>query len=220
MIITIHQPDFAPWLGFFDRWRHSDLYIVLDDVQFLRRGWHHRDRIKTDNGPCWLTIPVLKKGKYKQRINEVLIDNNTNWRTKHLRTITHAYGNCPGFSAIFPALEKAYGRQHGRLMDFNIDILKLLAEFLGINTPMVMASAYPSKLTSTARLAALTATHKGTVYLTGTGSRDYLDETIFENQGISVEWQTFKHPNYPQANGHFETGMSTIDFLMNTGNMV
>ena len=215
MIVTIHQPDFSPWLGYFHRWAISDLYIVLDDVQFLRRGWQHRDRIKTADGPRWLTVPVLKKGKYEQRINEAYIDNTTNWRARHLGSITQAYSRCPGYSSLFPELKRIYGAGHNLLKDFNLDLLRLFADLLGIDTPVVMASESPSTLSSTARLVELTAIHGGTHYLTGTGSRAYLEEELFESKGITVDWQDFEHPVYPQKHGEFEPGMSVIDYLMN-----
>ena len=91
MIVAIHQPDFLPWLGFFDRWQKSDLHIVLDDVQFLRRGWHNRDKVKVPGGVAWLTVPILKKGRYGQPLQETLIDNSRPWRRKHLGMIRDSY---------------------------------------------------------------------------------------------------------------------------------
>jgi hypothetical protein len=217
MIVTIHQPDFAPWLGFFDRWATGDLYVVLDDVQFLRRGWHHRDKVKTAGGVSWLTVPVVKKGRYEQRICDARIDNSSDWRAKHLGTLAAAYGRCAGFQSLFPELERIYAGGHDRLMDFNLDLLRLFAARLGIETPVALASDHPSELTSSARLVELTAIHGGTVYLTGTGSRDYLDEQVFADRGIKVIWQDFSHPVYPQRFGGFEPGMSVIDYLMNGG---
>ncbi|WP_147819472.1 WbqC family protein [Salidesulfovibrio onnuriiensis] len=216
MIVTIHQPDFAPWLGFFHRWAKSDLYIILDDVQFLRRGWHHRDMIKTANGPSWLTVPVIKRGKYEQRINETLIDNSSNWRKKHLGTIATAYNKAPGFKTLFPQLETIYGQNHDLLMDFNMDLLKLFAQIMGIETPMKLASETPTPQTSTMRLVELTKHHGGSVYLTGTGSRDYLDQTLFEKAGITVVWQAYSPVSYPQLHDGFASKLSIIDYLMNT----
>ncbi|MFZ6028212.1 MAG: WbqC family protein [Chloroflexota bacterium] len=214
MIVTIHQPDFAPWLGFFDRWQKSDLFIVLDDVQFLRRGWHHRDRVKTAAGPRWLTVPVKKKGRFVQRINETEIDNAIDWRTKHLDTIAAAYGKTPGFRTVFPLLARTYGERHTLLVEFNLALLALFAGLLGIGTPVAFASAHPSTSRASERLAELTAIHGGKVYHTGTGSRSYLNENIFAARGIAVLWQEFDHPHYPQPHGDFAAGMSVIDFLM------
>ena len=97
-IIVIHQPDFIPWIGFFDRLIKSDIFVVLDNVQYIRQGWHHRDKIKTASGSMWLTVPVKKKGRYEQLINEVEIDYSQNWQSKHLKTIHHNYGHAKYFS--------------------------------------------------------------------------------------------------------------------------
>jgi len=141
MIVTIHQPDFFPWLGFFDRWQKSDIYIVLDDVQFLRCGWHHRDKIKTQNGVQWLTVPVQKKGRYHQTIKEVKINNQENWNQKHLKTIQTAYKKAPNFDLVFGKLSEIYNREYDLLIEFNMDLLRLCSKLLGINTPLVFASA-------------------------------------------------------------------------------
>lgn len=218
MIVTIHQPDFAPWLGFFHRWAASDLYVVLDDVQFLRRGWHHRDRIRTKAGLVWLTVPVLKKGRYDQRINEVRMDNGSNWRAKHLGTIAAAYGKCQMFGDVFPRIEKVYAGPHELLIDFNMALLREFADLLGIKVPMAMASDNPSDCSSTDRLVELTALHGGTAYMTGLGSRDYLDEAAFAQKGIEVIWDEYRPAPYQQVHGSFEPGLSVIDYLMNVRN--
>ena len=149
MIVTIHQPDFLPWLGFFDRWQKSDLYIVLDDVQFLRRGWQHRDKIKTKEGAAWLTVPVIKKGKHDQLIRDVKIDNGTNWRYKHLKTIESNYSKAPNFEDCFKRIKEIYDKKHLFLIDLNMDILQWVDIELRITTPYVFASAYDVKSIST-----------------------------------------------------------------------
>lgn len=152
MIVTIHQPDFLPWLGFFDRWGKSDLYIVLDDVQFIRRGWHHRDKIKTQNGIKWLTVPVQKKGRYHQTIKEVKIDHQENWSQKHLKTIQMAYKKATHFDLVFGKLSEIYNREYDLLIAFNMDLLRLCSKMLGINTPLVFASDFNIKSTDSRRL--------------------------------------------------------------------
>lgn len=216
MIVTIHQPDFMPWLGFFERWRRSDLYVLLDDVQFLRRGWHHRDRIKTPSGPAWLTVPVLKKGRMEQEIREARLEDGP-WRRKHLAAIRAAYGRAPYFPRIFPLLEELYERDHERLMDLNLDLLRLFAALFGITTLTALASDTPVQTTGTERLVELCAAHGADTYLTGTGSRDYLDESLFTARGIRVEWQEFAQPIYPQLHGGFAPGLSALDCLMMCG---
>ena len=213
-MVTIHQPDFMPWLGFFDRWAKSDLYVVLDDVQFLRRGWHHRDKIKTPHGAVWLTVPVKNKGRFEQQIREVEIDNDSNWRRKHLRTIQSAYFKAPNFENLFPKIEVVYGKDHEKLVDFNLELLRLLAEAFGIKTPVALASDKQLSGEKSERLVNLVKLNKGTKYLTGSGSRSYLDENLFAAEDIEVAWQDFEHPVYAQLNGDFQSGLSALDYLM------
>ena len=214
MIITIHQPDFLPWLGFFDRWRKSDLYIVLDDVQFIRRGWQHRDKIKTQDGVQMLTVPVLKKGRYCQLIKEVEINNKENWRHKQLKTIQSAYKKAPDFDFVFSKLSEIYNREYDLLIEFNMDLLRLCSKMLGVNTPLAFASDFNIKSTGSQRLVDLVQSVGGKEYLTGTGARDYLEEELFKKVGIGVHWQEFEHPVYKQLHGSFEKMLSVLDFLM------
>jgi hypothetical protein len=213
-VVTIHQPDFLPWLGFFDRWAKSDLYIILDDVQFLRRGWHHRDKIKTPQGVIWLTVPTRKKGRFDQQIKTVEIAQSGDWRRKHLETIRMAYKKAPNFSRIFPQLEEIYQRAAIRLIDFNLDLLQLAASELEINTPIMNASELYTDSSSTQRLVQLLERVSGTVYLTGLGSRAYLDENLFVQANIDIWWQDFQHPTYPQLHGNFQPNLSVLDYLM------
>lgn len=214
MIVTIHQPDFLPWLGFFDRWKKSDVYVVLDDVQFLRRGWHHRDKIKTRQGVQWLTVPVISKGKYYQRIMDVLIDAGSDWRSKHLKTIEANYKKSPCFEACFSKLKNVYDKGHQHLIDLNMDLLRFAAEELGITTPVVFASQYAVTSTSSRRLVDLVKAVQGNEYSTGQGSQGYLDRQLFHDSGISLRWQEFDHPVYPQLHGEFVPMLSCLDYLM------
>lgn len=214
MIVTIHQPDFLPWLGFFDRWHKSDLYIVLDDVQFLRRGWHHRDKIKTKSGAKWFTVPVIKKGQYQQSIREVKIDNGSNWRHKHLKTIESNYKKAPNFEDCFEKIKEIYDKRHLFLIDLNMDLLQWVAIELGITTPTVFTSEYHVKSTSTQRLVDLVKLVDGDGYLTGQGSKDYLDESPFSKENIKVIWQKFQHPVYGHLHGEFIPRLSCLDYLM------
>ena len=214
MIITIHQPDFLPWLGFFDRWRKSNLYVVLDDAQFLRRGWHHRDRIKTALGIRWLTIPALKKGRYFQQIREVKIDNDKDWRSQHLGMISQAYNKAPNFNHVFEGIKKIYLHGHEFLMDLNMEFLQFAANMLGITTPIVYASTFNIKENGNQRLIELLKAVNGNTYLTGLGSKDYLDEKNFTREQIKVIWQKFNHPFYSQLYGDFIERLSVLDYLM------
>ncbi len=218
MIVTIHQPDFLPWLGFFDRWQKSDLYIVLDDVQYIRRGWQHRDKIKTPQGVKWLTVPVIKKGRYEQQVKDVEINNEENWRQKHLNTIQAAYKKAPNFNSVYHSIKEILSREHQLLIDLNIDLLKYCADMLQIETPFIFSSSFQENSKGTERLVRLVKAAGGNIYLTGLGSRDYLDEEAFNREGIEVCWQKYKQPVYPQLHKEFEKMLSIIDFLMMVSN--
>ncbi|KPA15155.1 WbqC-like protein family [Candidatus Magnetomorum sp. HK-1] len=214
MVVTIHQPDFLPWLGFFDRLYKCDLYIVLDDVQFLRRGWHHRDKIKTPHGVKWLTVPVLKKGKYNQNINEVEIDNNKNWKKNFLGLIANSYNKSANFSVVYNCIEKILAKNHTQLIELNMDLLHYCIDVLDIHKKIIFSSSLKINLKATDKLVNLVKAVNGKAYLTGSGSRSYLDEETFKKEKIELLWQNFKHPYYSQLHGSFEKMLSVIDFLM------
>ncbi len=219
MIVTIHQPDFIPWRGFFDRLRQADLFVVLDDVQFLRRGWHHRDRIKTQKGPAWLTVPTLRKGRFHQLIRDVRIDNSSNWRRKHLGLIRASYAKAPCFEENFTKLEAVYGHCHELLMDLCMDLIYWAMNRLCIETKCIFSSDLNAPGTGTERLVNICAEMGADTYLTGTGSKDYLDESLFAKAGMKVRWQQIGMQPYPQLHGVYEPDLSILDYLMMQGSI-
>lgn len=217
MIVCVHQPDFAPWMGFFERLVHADVWVVLDDVQFLRRGWHHRDRILGPDGPRWLTVPVQKKGRYEQEIREVEIDDSEDWRRRHLATIAHAYARAPGREAGLALLRSAYEAGHRRLMDLNLDVIVSFLERLDLAPEIVFASELGVAGRSSERLVGICRELGADGYLTGRGSRDYLDERLFHAAGIEVIWQDYETPPYDQGRPDFVPGLSALDALLHLG---
>lgn len=214
--ICIHQPDFVPYLGFFQRLLISQHFILLDDVQFIRRGWQHRDRIKGRNGPIWLTL-ALRKGDYHQLINEVELSSDPSWIVANLNLLRECYGKAKYFAEVFPRVEAIYYTGHRRLIDFNCALLGLAMEYFDISVSISLASEYGVDTKSSARLLDLVRCRQGDTYLTGTGSRDYLDEEMFKEAGVRVMWQDFRHPVYPQLYGDFEPMLSCLDLLFNCG---
>lgn len=214
--ICIHQPDFAPYLGFFHRLLISQHFILLDDVQFIRRGWQHRDRIKGKNGQIWLTLG-LHKGDYHQLINQVALSEDPKWIEDNLNLLRECYAKAEFFAEVFPRVAAIYHAGHHRMMDFNCALLDLAMEYFDISVPISRSSEYGIAATSSARLLALTQAKGGDTYLTGTGSRDYLDEEMFRAAGVRVMWQDFRHPVYPQLHGDFEPMLSCLDVLFNCG---
>ena len=217
MKVCIHQPDFAPYLGFFRRLIDCDTYIAFDDVQFLRRGWHHRDKIKTRSGTTWLTLPT-RKADYAAAINEIELDPDTDaWIPKHLNLLKENYAGCTYFDSYFSALEGIYNKRHRRLIDFNLDVLNFFLAELEIEIKTVFSSQFGVTGEKNDRLTTLVRAVGGDHYITGTGSRDYIDADKFKQAGITLEIQKFDHPVYPQAFGDFIPYLSGIDAIMNCG---
>jgi hypothetical protein len=214
--ICIHQPDFAPHLGFFHRLLLADHYVILDDVQFIRRGWQHRDKIKGKSESRWLTLSI-QKGNFHQKINEVLLATNTEWIEDNLNLLCDAYKNASHFDEVYSRVELIYRAGHTKMIDLNLDMIRLALDYFQITIPISYASQYKVEAKSTARLIKLIKVLEGGIYLTGTGSRAYLEETLFNEAGIRVRWQNFNHPLYPQLNGNFEPMLSCLDMIFNCG---
>jgi len=214
--VVIHQPDFLPWLGFFDRLLTADLYIVLDHVQFVKRGWIHRDRIKTPRGPAWLTL-TLQKDSVETPINAMLLASDLKWRKEHLNLIFGNYRHATFFKEIFPRLEALYLTAHEKLVDINIAGLDMLSEMLDVHVPRMYSSQMNPAGSSTALNVDLLQKAGATRYLSGVGARAYFDSALLTNAGIELEWQDFDHPVYSQLHGEFVPMLSSIDVLFNCG---
>lgn len=216
--VVIHQPDFIPYLGFFHRFLSADLYVVLDHVQFVygSRAWTHRDKIKTPKGAQWLTVSV-KKVSRDTPINQVELSDEIDWRTDHIRLLEANYQDAPFFDQIMPRLRNFYAEPDKMLAEFNLRSIKLLMSMLDVETPIVLSSKLAPQGAKNALLIDLLKKIGADRYLTGVGSRDYLDESLFEKAGVGVLWQNYQHPVYPQLFGKFEPYLSAIDMLFNCG---
>ncbi|MFC1579353.1 WbqC family protein [Thermodesulfobacteriota bacterium] len=214
--IVIHQPDFIPYIGFFHRLLDCDLFIILDHVQLLARGWHHRDQIKGPGGKHWLTVPINRTVK-NPPINKAEIDYSSNWVEKHLKTITHFYKKAPFFNSLYPQMEAIYHRKYSMLIDLNIALLNLFTDLFAISVETTMSSSFEIQSKKSELILALVQAANGTHYLSGLGARDYLDQSLFANNGIRLLWQDFQHPVYPQLHGDFIPHLSCLDFAMNCG---
>jgi hypothetical protein len=208
----------VPWKGFFDLIGRCDEYVIFDSVQYARRHWHNRNRIKTASGVEWLTIPVITKGRYEQPINEVRIEKP--WAQKHWRALELAYRRAPYFDALAPTVHDWFEQagRHEHLSKVNAIFLRGIAGLLGLGTRIVSDADYPATGVKTERLLAIVRAAGADRYLSGPSARDYLDESMFEAAGVAVEWMNYEnYPEYPQLHGGFEHAVSTLDLLFNTG---
>lgn len=216
--VVIHQPDFAPYIGFFHRFLSADLYIVLDHVQFVKssRGWTHRDKIKTPQGEKWLTLSV-KKARLGTPINEILLSNDVNWRESHIDTFERNYKDTLYFYEIMPTLRDLYSLPCESLSVFNLKLIDKILSFLNINIPMVLSSELDPQGSKNQLLVDLLTKVDATHYLSGLGARDYFDAECFREAGVEVVWQDFEHPIYPQLYNSFVPYLSILDMLFNCG---
>lgn len=215
MIVTIHQPNFAPWTGYFDKMAQSDAFVLLDTVPFTKGGFQNRVKIKGTGGAQWLTIPVHTKGKLGQLTNEVETNETKDWRGDHLKTLQTLYGRRPGYQRAAELLGGVYAKQSANLAELCIDIITQLRDHYGIQTRLVRSSELTATGSSSELLAQLVAELGGTTYLSGPSGRNYLDEQVFAERGITVEYHSFTPQPYEQPNGDFIAGLSMLDHLAN-----
>ncbi|HZM00228.1 MAG TPA: WbqC family protein [Planctomycetota bacterium] len=218
MIATMHQPEHLPWLGFFDKLRQCDVFVLLDTVQFARRDFQNRNRIKSPDGALWLTVPVASKGSFDQAIEDVEIVNDRDWRRKCWSAMQHNYARAPFFGDHQPFFEELYQREWTRLVDLNLTLIRYLAGQLGLGARLVTASELGIRDRGGTSVALACARAVGAdTYLSGAFGRDYLDATQFAEASIAVRFQDFQHPTYSQQFGEFLPRLSAIDLLFNCG---
>jgi hypothetical protein len=217
MIVGIHQPNFFPWLGFFDKMVKCDVFILLDMVQFIKRGYQNRVQIKWPNGPQWLTVPVISKGRWKQKTCDVEMDNSDHWRRTHLQTLETLYRKTFHYHALVNEISSLYEKPTGNLVEFNVSGIMWGIRQLNIETKLVLASELKHNSSSSALLLELVKAVGGTVYLSGPTGHNYLDEALFLKAGIEVEYHSFTPFTYPQRFGEFVAGLSVLDYLFNVG---
>jgi len=217
LIVAIHQPEHTPWLGFFDKMRQADMAVLLDNVQFRKNYFQNRNRIRTQQGWTWLTVPVLAKGKSGQLIQDTQINNTVNWQSKVWKSIFYAYNKAPFFDQYSSFLKQVYDKLWTHLADLNEEIIRYIAQELGIQAKVIKASTLGTTGRSTDLLLEICQKVNADVYLSGISGKGYLEETKFTEQGIKVIYQEFYHPIYKQMYEPFIPCMSIIDLLFNHG---
>jgi hypothetical protein len=221
MRVALHQPHYLPWLGLIDKIDRSDLFIVLDTVQFERRGWQNRNYVAGRDKPVLLTVPV-NQGNRDDRILDKRIDNGRQWRIKHYKALSeHCYRRAPYWREYRDEIAHLYETEWDGLAELATETTRMLMRCFGIDTPVLLASEigdFPGRKSEL--LAQICAKTGADIMLSGDGARDYLDTGALRRYGIGVEWQDFRHPVYPQhlpAGAGFVPRLSAIDLLLNTG---
>jgi len=217
MIISVHQPQYIPWLGYFDKIARSDTFVFLDNVQYKEREFQNRNKIRTKDGSSWLTVPVVSKGEGRQNIRDVRIDNQIPWQRKHLGALRSAYAKASFFNKYYTFFEEVLARDWEYLKDLNIQIIEFILKDLTISTPICFESDLKVNATSSERIVDICKQLKADTYLSGSGGKDYLDAALFERENIKLLYQDFKHSQYKQCFAPFMSYMSIIDLLFNCG---
>jgi WbqC-like protein family len=214
--LAAHQPQYLPWLGYFDKMDQADLFVLLDTVQYKKNEWQNRNRIRTCDGWQWLTVPVHYR--YPMSLREVQVDDASSWRRKHRETLRQVYARAPHRDAVLPPLEALLDLPTASLADLNTRGIRILAEMLGVRTPIVVASTLPGVAEGKDdRLIDLCRRLKCTEYLAGAGGFGYMNLEALRRSGITVVFQEFLHPVYTQAFPGFEPNLSAVDLLMHCG---
>lgn len=215
--VVILQPGYLPWLGFFDQMLRSDVFVYFDDVQYDKHGWRNRNRIKSATGPIWLTVPVLNTGRQGQKINEVEIDNRSPWARKHITAIAQAYAKAPHLKRYLPQLDALLTRHWESLLELDLAVVELICNWIGIERQIERASCLGIGGEQSERLLNICKHFQADRYLSGDSAQNYLDVKLFLHEGVQVEWQSYRHPTYPQLHGEFAPYLSVLDLVMNVG---
>jgi hypothetical protein len=216
--VAIVQSSYIPWKGYFDLIRAVDEFILLDDVQFTKRDWRSRNRIKTKDGLHWLSIPVHNKGRYEQRILDTNISDPA-WARRHWQTIQNAYARAPFFEAYAPFFEPLYRSPvSDRLSLVNHSLIVAGCAALGVTTPITWSEAYHPCDGRNERLIDICVKTGATDYLSGPSAQGYIDEAAFNAAGVAVSFADYSgYPEYPQLHGAFEHAVSILDLLFSVG---
>lgn len=218
MIASIHQPNFLPWLGFFNKILRSDVYIVFDDVQFPRgKDYAFRNKIKQPSGETWITLPVSNKSNLVPWHDAIISD--TDWKIKHIQQIDNAYHKTPYYTDIMPLITSCYDFQTSSVLEFNLNFISTVLTYFDWHGTVIRSSTLELNTSGLDKIIDILQYVTATEYITGegAGSARYINADVFENINIKLTYQNFKHPIYTQQHGNFIENMSIIDLLFNEG---
>lgn len=212
-VVGILQPSYIPWLGAFDMLAACDIWIFYDDVQYNRRSFRNRNRIKTIRGAEYLTVPVEKQPR-DTPTNAIRIAEVSPWAEHHLSKLRESYSSCPGFSRVQGVLADAFERRGALLVDLNTDLMRTFADLLGLQPSFLNASDLGASGRGQERILELCRSVGATTYVNGAAGRDLYDPDTFRDAGIELVFHEYEHPRYEQPHGEFIDHLSIVDLLM------
>lgn len=216
--VAILQSNYIPWKGYFDMINMVDEFVLYDDMQYTRRDWRNRNKIKTPNGLVWLSIPVEVKGKYFQKINETKVSEK-DWAKKHWQSIGHNYSKAGHFKEYKDIFEELYlGCDEEYLSQINYKFITAINKILGIKTKIRWSNEFELIDGQTQKLLGICKDCNADVYLSGPAAKDYFDEELARTENIKVEWMDYSgYAEYNQLYPPFEHGVSILDLIFNEG---
>ncbi len=216
--VAILQSNYIPWKGYFDMINMVDEFILFDDMQYTRRDWRNRNKIKTAKGPTWISIPVEVKGKYFQKICETQI-SDTKWGIDHWEKIRHNYARAPYFKDYKDRFEYLFLENKEELLSqINYQFITTINEILGIDTKISWSMDYGVIEGKTERLVGLCEKAGASEYLSGPAAKDYIVKELFDEKNIKLSWMEYSgYPEYHQLFPPFEHGVTILDLIFNTG---
>lgn len=215
MKIAIHQPNFMPYMGFFDKCDYSDILVLYDSTQFKKNDFQNRNRLKGNKGWFWLTIPVSYS--FGDPINKVKIDNSKDWKASHLKALQTCYSNSKYFNEYFSKIREIYENEWTYLCDLNIKLIELALDILNIKCKIIKSSEMNVNSKSTQALVDICKSTKANLYVSGKDGKKYVDLQKFLDNQIKVIFQNYQHPQYNQKFNHFEPYMCIFDLIFNEG---
>lgn len=214
MRVGIHQPETFPWAGYFNKMLNSDIFVILDDVQYKKNNFQNRNRIIMNSRPTWVSIPVNTKGRLNSTIMDMKIADTVDWESRTLHLLELAYSKCAYYEEVMNCLEPLIAiHNYNNLIDFNMEFISFTRYYLGIDTPIKFSSELNIHSHKTDLVFDICKECNADIYLSGEGGRDYLDLTRFNEEGVEVLYQSFDET--VRYNGMKEPYMSIIDIIMN-----
>lgn len=218
MKVLITQSNYIPWKGYFDAIARADVLVLYDEMQYTKRDWRNRNKIKLPNGLQWLTIPVQVKGKFHQKINETKV-TDCDWQQKHWNSLAHAYKKASFFDDYATELEALYLNQRYEFLSVvNRTFIEQICTWLNIDTEIRWSKEFDLVGDKSQKLLNICKELGADEYISGPAAKNYMDTDLFEVEGIDIHWMDYSdYPSYPQLHGDFEHGVTVLDLLFNTG---
>jgi hypothetical protein len=213
--VGVIQSNYIPWRGYFDFIASVDRFVIYDDVAYSTGSWRNRNKLKTVDGTKWITVPVKKK--LGLAIDETQIEYRHPWLEQHRGLLKASLGRCPFYDDARALWEEGVSGEPETISELNVKLIRLIASYLGITTPIELSRPYAIPGAKNEKLIGLLGTVGATTYVSGAAAKDYLDPSLYRERGIRLEFKSYAYAPYPQQFGEFESAVSILDLIANTG---